>query len=294
MRNRVMFMPAVMIVVCLLSTALAQDTQQAPPPVTAESRASEPADFATSSLRNDDVVALVRLGETQEKILAQVRALRGDYDMTTDGVRLLRNELVPEAVIAEMLEATLNPQRRATVPAGVVLPARTIVEIESAHEVSSSHVKEGDVLSFRVVTPTMVGEGVAIPAGALATGKIIRARKGGHWGRPGEILWSIQDVVAADGQRIPLRAPETRKEDGDGTAGEVAVKTGIGLGVMAGAAALGIPIVGAIYAGSIIVRQGSKKGEHAIMPHGKRFTMLVQRDTMVTPVRLTQPKLRIP
>jgi hypothetical protein len=104
------------------------------------------------------------------------------------------------------------------------IPAGTSVEIETAFDISSAYVEEGDAISFRAVGPVRVNGVTVIAASALATALVVKAKKRGHWGRSGRLAWSMRDIVAVDGQRIPLRFE--RVATGEGKGGEVATKTG--------------------------------------------------------------------
>jgi hypothetical protein len=148
----------------------------------------------------------------------------------------------------------------------VKIPAGTSVEIETAFDISSAYVEEGDAISFRAVGPVKVNGVTVIAPGALATALIVKAKKRGHWGRSGHLAWSMRDIVAVDGQRIPLRFE--REAAGEGKGGEVATKT-----VVTGALLWPIAPVALLW--------GFKKGKDAVIPAGKRFVTFVSTDAVV-------------
>ena len=151
----------------------------------------------------------------------------------------------------------------------VKIPAGTSVEIETAYDTSSAYVEEGDAISFRAVGPVKVAGATVIAPSALATALVVRAKKRGHWGRSGKLAWSMRDIVAVDGQRIPLRFE--RKAAGEGKGGEVATKT-----VVTGALLLpAFPIA------PVALLWGFKKGRDAVIPAGKRFVAFVSTDVVV-------------
>ena len=93
-----------------------------------------------------------------------------------------------------------------TQPREFKLPAGTPIDIEAAHTVSSLDFRSGDYLSFHVLVPVMIDGVVLIDKNSLVTGRVVEAKRGGHWGKAGRLTWTMQDVVATDGTRVPLQA----------------------------------------------------------------------------------------
>lgn len=148
----------------------------------------------------------------------------------------------------------------------VKVPKGTPVEVETAYEVSSANAEEGDAISFRVVSPVKVDGVTVIAAGALATGLIEKAKRRGHWGRAGQLGWSMRDTVAVDEQRVPLQFG--RATQGEGKGGEVATKT-----VVTGVLLWPIAPVALLW--------GFKKGKNAVIPVGKRVEAFTSADLVV-------------
>jgi hypothetical protein len=175
---------------------------------------------------------------------------------------------------AVAISATPNPRE-------LRLPAGTSIDIEATYTVSSIDFRPGDYLSFRVLVPVMIDGVTLIDKGSLVTGRVVEAKRGGHWGKAGRLSWTIQDVVATDGTRVPLQAQKdlpTGRNGIKGTShgGEVATKT-----VLMGALLAPLfPIA------PLALLSGFKRGEDAVLPQGKRFVVFVQRETAVRfPVR---------
>lgn len=78
----------------------------------------------------------------------------------------------------------------------VKLPAGTPIDIESAYSVNSLDLKPNEYLSFRVLIPVKVDGVTLIEKGALVTGRVVEAKRGGHWGKAGRLSWTMIDVVA--------------------------------------------------------------------------------------------------
>lgn len=146
------------------------------------------------------------------------------------------------------------------------IPQGTIVDVETAFDVSSQEVSDGEMISFRVVYPIKVGGVTVIESGARASGRVIKARRGGHFGKAGTLVWQMQDVLAVDGSRVPLQF-ETRQR-GDSKAAKVITQTVV-MGALLGPFA------------PISLFHGFRRGENAVIPAGKRFVGFVQKDSVV-------------
>ena len=154
--------------------------------------------------------------------------------------------------------------------------AGTPIDIQTADIISSMDTKVGDLISFRVLVPVKVDDTIVIGNNALVTGRIVKAKRAGHWGKAGKLAWTMQDVVAVDLTRVSLTANPDFPGGQQGVVGqshgaEVATKTAV-------TAALLAPTV--IFA-PLALMQGFKRGEQAVIPEGRRFVVYVQRDTIV-------------
>jgi len=111
----------------------------------------------------------------------------------------------PETAAAKIIQPSPAAAADATSQAvGLQIPAGTPIEVEVAYTVNSLDVKSGERISFRVLVPIIVEGVTVIERDALVTARITQAKRGGHWGRAGKLVWSMEDVVAADHSRIPL------------------------------------------------------------------------------------------
>lgn len=158
----------------------------------------------------------------------------------------------------------------------VKFPAGTPIDIESAYTVSSLDLRPNEYLSFRVLIPVKVDGVTVIEKGALVTGRVVEAKRGGHWGKAGKLSWTMLDVVAVDGTRPPVQAQKDLPDGRNGIKGtshgaEVATKT-IVLGALMAPL---FPIA------PLALMSGFKRGENAVLPEGKRFVVFVQSDTVV-------------
>ena len=173
----------------------------------------------------------------------------------------------PSQPTADSSISTTTPSREINVPAG------TPLDIEAVYTVSSVDMRPGDMLSFHVLIPVKVDGVIVIDKYSLVTGRVVEARRGGHWGKAGRLSWMMQDVVAIDLTRVPLQAqkdlPTGRNGiKGTGHGGEVVAKT-----IVFGA--LIFPLT------PLALMSGFKRGENAVLPQGKRFVVFVQTDTTI-------------
>lgn len=219
---------------------------------------SEPAQQqaqAAAPLTNADVVRMVEAKVAPEIVVEKIRASPCDFDTSPAALRALKEAAVPDSLLLVMVmspKCAPPPARRAAVR----VPAGTVVELETAYTINSQLVRKGDAVSFRVVNPVIVGGQVIIEKGATATALVTKAERGGHFGRAGRVAWTMKEVTAADGTRIPLQF--SGRTVGDSKGAKVATQ-------MVVMGALMWPIA------PVMLFHGFKRGENAIVPEGKRF-----------------------
>ena len=143
----------------------------------------------------------------------------------------------------------------------VQIPDGTLVEIEAPYTYSSMHFKPKDEISFRVVNPIKVNGITVIEQGATATGRIEKSKRGGHFGKAGLLLWTMESVTAVDGSQIPLRTTSVRLR-GDSKGAKVATQM-----IITGA--LLWPIA------PVTLLHGFKRGKDAFIPAGKRYEVFI-------------------
>jgi hypothetical protein len=234
-------------------------------------QASQP---PATALVNQDVLRMVKAEFAPATIIAQIKSSPCNFVKTQAALQQLKEEGVPDEVILAMVmasesvihesqsQASPGPQKTVTVK----VPNGLTVEIEAPFTVSSQEVREGDAISFRVVNPVKVDGMIVIAPGATATARVVKASRGGHFGRAGRLAWAMRDVLAVDGTRIPLQA--SGRLVGDSHGAKVATQ---------------MIITGAIFwiAAPVALLHGLKRGENAILPAGKRLEVSVQGETSV-------------
>lgn len=111
-----------------------------------------------------------------------------------------------EAKIKLELAQKLNSKK-------IELSSGTKIKLELAEELSSKKAEEGDEVVYfvaeDVVTPN---KETLIKKGARAIGKVTEAKRARTLGRKGKLEFTVEEVEAVDGTKVPLRA--TVNKDG--------------------------------------------------------------------------------
>jgi len=210
-------------------------------------------------LTNADVLKMVEAQLPTEVVVEKIKASPCDFDTSPEALGSLKQAGVPDSLLLVMvMSPKCAPQPQPPQPrrVAVAVPAGTVVELETAYTINSQLVRKGDAVSFRVVNPVIVDGQVVIERGAVGTAVVTRAERGGHFGRAGRIAWTMKEVTAADGSRIPLQF--SGRTVGDSKGAKVATQ-------MVVMGALMWPIA------PVMLFHGFKRGENAIVPEGKRF-----------------------
>ncbi len=184
------------------------------------------------------------------------------------GLFLLQATIICQTPNSSLAIKTIQQSQSAGVPvtetktAGIRIPDGTPVEIEAPYTLSSMDFKPEDKISFRVVDAVKIAGVTVIEQGATATGLIEKSKRGGHWGKAGLFVWTMQTVTAADGSQVPVRATSVRLR-GDSKGAKVATAM-----IITGAL---MPLIA-----PVALLHGFKRGENAYIPAGKRYTLFVE------------------
>ena len=148
----------------------------------------------------------------------------------------------------------------------LTIPRGTVVEIEAAYRINSQETKKGQAITFKVLKAVQGGQRIVIAAGAIATGRVVLASRGAHFGRAGRLAWTMETVNAVDDSSVPIQAGG--RAVGDSKGAKVATRIAI-------TGALLWPIA------PVALLHGFKRGENAFLPQGQRFEVTVSADTIV-------------
>lgn len=180
---------------------------------------------------------------------------------------MLAQSPAPQTAAIETIQPSGSSEPQLSVPksSSLRIPDGTPVEIEAPYTLSSMDFKPEDKISFRVVDAVKIAGVTVIEQGATATGVVEKSKRGGHWGKAGLFVWTMQTVTAADGSQVPVRGTSVRLR-GDSKGATVAtamIITGALMPLFAPAALL----------------HGFKRGENAYIPAGKRYTLFVEANS---------------
>ena len=229
-------------------------------------------------LRNRDVLQMVRSGMKSDLVIANILTSSCNFDIFPPVLDDLKRRGVPENILQVMSVVPNGPPNlpeangTSAVPplkiATVKMPKGLQVPVETLYPVSSKDFKLNNSIAFSVVRPVFIDGVLAIPRGTTARAKIVRLRKAGIWGRGGVLTFEMEQIVAVDGTRIPVRLTEATY--GENRAGVLAV----------GAAATSALIFP--YTAPAAIVWGLKKGDDAVVRGNKEFAAVIASDTEVT------------
>jgi len=219
---------------------------------------------ATTELTNKDVLDMLKSGLATEIVVAKIKASPGKFDTSVATLAELKSANVPDAVIMAMVGGVVDTPTAASSPiVEVKVPDGTEIEIQLKNNASGEELKVGDVVDFSVVRPVVINGVTIFDKDAPARARITTAKKAGHWGHAGKLEWAMQDVQAADGNRVPARF--TKRSIGDSKGGTVAVAA----------------VATTVLLGPFGLLWGLKKGKPAIIPAGNRYSAFVSGDSTV-------------
>ncbi len=236
---------------------------------TASPLLQEPAKNQTqpvTELTNKDVLDMVKSGLATEIVVAKIKASPGKFDTSAATLAELKSANVPDAVIMAMVGGaleTITPVTDEKPLAEIKVPDGTEIEVQLKNNASGEDLKVGDIVDFTVVRPVVIDGVTIFDKEASARARITTAKRAGHWGHAGKLEWTMQDVQAVDGNRVPARF--TKRTTGDSKGGTVAVAA----------------VATTVLLGPFGLLWGLKKGKPAIIPAGNRYSAFVSGDTTV-------------
>ena len=147
-----------------------------------------------------------------DEIIAKINSSRCDFDTTPAGIHRLKLAGVSDRIVLAMLHAPAAfpltfPDGTATAEA--TIPNGTSVEVGVSSDVSPSGLQEGSFVEMSVAQDVVIGAVTVIARGAEARGRIMAVRHAGL-GSSGEVVWFMQDIQAAGGDRISANFAPTQ------------------------------------------------------------------------------------
>lgn len=219
----------------------------------------------TTQLTNKEVAEMVKAGLAPDIIVAKIRSSPSRFDTTPNTLAELKTAGIPDSVIMAMVQSTGEPAPgpiAAAPEVEVKISDGTEVEIQLQNTLSGQEAKVGDIVDFTIVRAVQINGVTVFDRDASARARVTTAKKAGRWGKAGKLEWAMQDIQAADGNRIPARF--TKRELGDSKGGTVAVAA----------------VATTVLLGPFGLLWGLKKGKPAIIPAGNRYSVFVHGDAV--------------
>lgn len=238
-------------------------------------QAEAPLRATTRALENYDVLRMHKAGVNPGEIIATIWISECHFDTFPPVLQALKMRGVPDSVLKAMALAPYGPPATATVTspqtapqtAKVQIPAGTVIYVEAASPISTADVDKGARLTFLVSRQVFVNNVLVIARGAVARARVIKSKRSGAWGRGGKLDWIMEDVLAVDGTRVPIKFLGQVK----GTNRSAAV---IAAAIITGAVVFPYsPPAGLVW--------GLKKGEDAVLYPSQRSSAIVSTNSEV-------------
>ncbi len=232
---------------------------------------------STPVLHNNDVLRMVKDGVQPGEIIARMVTSPCAFDTFPPVLQDLRRRGVPDTVVMAMKMVPYGPpamavagnEKKVVAPETriVEIPAGTVIRLEAAKTVSSATADKGNPINFIVSRRVFVDGVLAIDRGAVATGRLIKTKRAGLWGRGGSLEFALDDVVASDGAKVPIRLAKGVKGSSHTTA------------VTAAAAVTGAIVFP--YTSPVALIWALQKGEEAVLYQGTSVTAVMKKNQQV-------------
>lgn len=232
---------------------------------------------STKVLRNGDVLRMHRAGMKPSEIIVRIVNSPCNFDTFPQVLRELKMKGLPDTVLMAMVTVPYGPPASTPVaipvdePAPettrVHIPAGTVIRIEAAVPISSADASEGDKIKFLVSRRVLVNGVVVIERGALVRAQVVKSKPAESWGRGGLLGWIVEDVVAVDGTRVPIKLSDRLQ-------GKNRSKAVVAAAIATGAAVLP-------YSSPVALIWALKKGDEAVLDESRKSIALVSGDMEV-------------
>jgi len=156
-------------------------------------------------LTNVNVMKMQGAHLSPDAIITRLNAARCDFDTSPAALHRLKQSGVSDRIILAMMHA---PAAFPAVPPDgapsieVKIPNQTPVHLAVSSDVSSGDLQEGSIVEMVVVEPVVLNGVTVIPRGAEARARIMAVRRT-SLGSSGQVVWFMQDITSATGDRVP-------------------------------------------------------------------------------------------
>lgn len=133
------------------------------------------------------------------------------------------------AVVDPLKEPQGPSSQEVSRPVEVQLPKGSEVKVRLSDVLYSKETKPGQPIAFQVAEDVTIDGKTMIRRGALATGKITGFKERKGYGRGTELEFSLDTVVASDGQKIAIESETVTKGNSKSQVAQIAVFGPVGL-----------------------------------------------------------------
>ena len=193
------------------------DLADAPPPpqhvytfgLTEDAKPVEPSapKPPVTALTTDDLLAMHAMHPGSDFLLKKISSNPCAFDMTPPQIQRLRAAGVSDKVVLAMLQAPVAtglPAQKIPEGVDVKIPDGTAFEVELKGNVSSEEVQEGTIVEMEAAEDLVVDGVPIVVRGSEARARVLAVRPVGAHGGSGVVAWFMQDIMATNGERIPL------------------------------------------------------------------------------------------
>ena len=161
-------------------------------------------DIPDRLLINQDVIEMLGSEMTPIAVISRIHNSPCKFDKSSTGLEALRAAKVPYDVVLAMMKAPeVPPAIKGRI--AVDIPESTPVKVVLSESLDSEANKPGYVIYFRVLEEVRFRGLRVIAKGARARAKLLDSRDRSRLREVARLEWSMMDVEAVDGQRLPLR-----------------------------------------------------------------------------------------
>jgi hypothetical protein len=161
-------------------------------------------DIPDRLLTNQDVIEMLGSGMTPLAIISRIHNSPCKFDKSAAGLEALKAANVPYHVVLTMMKAPeIPPATKGRIP--VVIPDSTPIKMGLSEDLASNVQQPGYIIYFQVLEEIRIRGLRVIAQGARVRGRLLDSKERSRTGEAARLDWSLMDVQAVDGQRLPLR-----------------------------------------------------------------------------------------
>jgi hypothetical protein len=155
-------------------------------------------------LTNQDIVEMLGSGMSPTTVISRIHNAPCKFDKSAAGLEALKAANVPYHVVLAMMKAPeIPPATKGRIP--LVIPDSTPIKIALAEDLDSNVQQAGYIIYFEVLEEVRIRGLRVIAQGARVRGRLLGSNDRSRLGRAARLDWNLTDVLAVDGQRLPVR-----------------------------------------------------------------------------------------